>query len=160
MQIRKGETIVTAKKIPDRYQFAVVPHIFINGASGAIKFYKQAFDADELFRVSKPDGKIVHAEIKIGDSAIMVGDADGVFRDPRALSGVSVGLHLYTDDVDALFARALGAGARQIQPVQDMFYGDRMGMLEDPYGHVWVFLTHKEDVAPDEIKRRGEAMFT
>jgi PhnB protein len=150
---------VTAKPIPKRYQFSVIPHIFIDGASAAVSFYERAFGATEIFRVSRPDGKIVHAEIQIGESIIMVGDADGLFHDPRSLKGVSVGLHLYTEDVDALFARAVGAGAKAIEAVQDMFYGDRMGMLEDPFGHIWVFLTHKEDVAPEQIKLRGEALF-
>jgi len=150
---------MTAKPIPDRYQFAIIPHIFIKGASAAIAFYEQAFAAAEIFRVSKPDGQIIHAEIKMGASVIMVGDAEGLFHDPRSLKGVSVGLHLYTDDVDALLARAVGAGAKIIEPVQDMFYGDRMGMLEDPFGYIWVLLTHQEDMTPEAIKMHGEALF-
>lgn len=149
---------MTVTKIPDRYKFAIIPHIFIKGAAAAIDFYEQAFDAREIFRVSKPDGKIVHAEIKIGESVIMVGDAEGVFRAPQSLGGISVGLHVYVDSVDVLFARAVDAGAKIVEPIQDMFYGDRMGMLEDPFGHVWVLLTHNDDLAPEEIKKRGEAL--
>lgn len=150
---------MTEKKIPDRYQFAIIPHIFIKGASAAVAFYEKAFDAEEIFRVSKPNGLIVHGEIKIGESVIMVGDAEGLFHDPRSLGGISAGLHVYVDDVDALFARAVGAGAKEIEPVQDMFYGDRMGMLQDPFGHIWVLLTHNEDLVPEGIKKRGEALF-
>ena len=149
---------MTEKPIPDRYRFSVIPHIFIDGASKAIEFYKAAFGATEIFRVAKPDGKIVHAEIRIGRSVVMVGDAEGAFADPRSLGGVSVGLHVYVDDVDARFARAVSAGATAIQPVQGMFYGDRTGMLRDPFGHIWVLLTHNEDMAPEDIKRHGEAM--
>ena len=89
----------------------------------------------------------------------MVGDADAPFQDPQSQRGTTVGLHVYTDDVDALVARAIAAGAVAIGEIQNMFYGDRMGMLKDPFSHIWVFLTHQEDVEPDEIKRRGEALF-
>ena len=145
--------------IPDRYHRSVIPHVMIDGASEAIRFYEQAFGASEIFRVSQPDGRIVHAEIKVGDSVVMVGDMDEAFGDSRSLGGTSVGLHVYVEDVDARFARAVAAGAKELHLVQDMFYGDRMGMLEDPFGHVWVLLTHKEEMPPEEIKARGEAMF-
>ncbi|WP_219975809.1 VOC family protein [Rubrobacter xylanophilus] len=131
----------------------------IDGASEAIRFYEQAFGASEIFRVSQPDGKILHAEIKVGDSVVMLGDTDEAFGAPTSLGGTTVGLHVYVEDVDSCFARAVGAGARALQPVGDMFYGDRMGMLEDPFGHIWVLLTHKEELSPEEIKTRGEAMF-
>jgi PhnB protein len=149
---------MTEKWLPHRYIHSVIPHIMIKGASTAIEFYKRAFDAVEIFRIAKPDGKIIHAEITIGDSIIMVGDAEGIFHDPQSLGGSSVGLHIYIDKVDDYFAQAVHAGAEPLQPVQDMFYGDRMGILKDPFGHIWVLLTHKEDVTPEEIKRRGEAM--
>ena len=149
---------MTLKSIPDRYHYSVIPHIFIKGASAAIEFYKQAFGATEVFRISQPNGEIVHAEILIGGSIIMVGDADGVFSDPHSLSGSPVGLHVYVEDVDAQFIQAVSAGAKAIEPVKEMFYGDRMGMLEDPFGHIWVLLTHKENLSPEEIKNRGEAM--
>ena len=149
---------MSINSIPDRYRRSVIPHIMIDGASAAIEFYKQAFGATEVFRISQPDGQIVHAEILIGESVIMVGDGGGVFGNPHSLGGSAVGLHVYVEDVDARFAQAVSAGAKAIEPVQDMFYGDRMGMLEDPFGHIWVLLTHKEDLTPDEIKNRGEAM--
>jgi len=144
--------------IPARYRYSVIPHVMVDGASAAIEFYSEGFGATELFRVSSPDGRIVHAEITIGDSIVMVGDADDPFHDPRSLGGLSVGLHVYVDDVDAQVARAVQAGATLSEPVQDMFYGDRMGMVTDPFGHLWVLLTHEEDLPPAEIKRRGEAV--
>ena len=150
---------MTVKKIPDRYYQSVIPHIMIKEASAAIEFYRQAFGATEIFRISKPNGKIVHAEIQIEDSIIMVGDAESPFQDPKSLGGLTVGLHIYIEEVDARSAQAVSVGAKEIQPVQDMFYGDRMAMLEDPFGYIWVFLTHKEDLTPEEIKKRGEAMF-
>jgi len=146
------------ESIPDRYRYSVIPHVMVDGASAAIEFYSEGFGATELFRVSSPDGLIVHAEITIGGSLVMVGDADGPFQDPRSLGGLSVGLHVYVNDVDALVARAVAAGATLREPVQDMFYGDRMGMVTDPFGHLWVLLTHKEDLPPEEIQRRGEAL--
>ncbi len=150
---------MSLNSIPERYRQAVIPHIMVDGASAAIEFYKKAFGAAEVFRISQPNGQIVHAEILIGGSIIMVGDGGGVFGTPHSLGGTPIGLHMYIEDVDALFAQATGAGAKMIEPVQDMSYGDRMGILEDPFGHVWVLLTHKEDLSPEEIKRRGEAMF-
>jgi PhnB protein len=149
---------VRLKQIPDRYYHSVIPHIFVNGASAAIEFYKQALGATEIFRISQPNGQIVHAEIKIGDSIIMLGDAEGIFCAPQSIGGSTVGLHVYIDNLDAQFTQAVNVGAKEIQPVQDMFYGDRMAMLEDPFGHIWVLLTHQEDLTLEEIKRRGEAM--
>lgn len=146
--------------IPARYRFGVIPHVFVKGASEAIVFYEKAFGATEIFRVVKPNGQVVHAEVSVGGCLFMVGDADEPFHDPQSLHGTSVGLHVYTDDVHALLARAVTAGAVAIGSTQDMFYGDRMGMLQDPFGHVWVFLTHQVDVGSEEIKRRGEALFT
>ena len=143
---------------PERYRSTVIAHVMVAGASDAIDFYGKAFGADELFRISHPDGRILHAEIAIEGSVIMLGDPETPFDDPTSVGTTTVGLHVYVDDVDTLFARAVDAGATPIQPVQDMFYGDRVGMLRDPFGHIWVLLTHQEDMAPDEIKRRGEAM--
>lgn len=149
---------MSVNSMPERYRHSVVPHIMINGASAAMEFYKHTFGAIEIFRISQPNGQIFHAEIRIGDSINMLGDADGAFHDPHSLGGSPVGLHVYVEDVDTQFAQAVGAGAKAIQPVQDMFYGDRMGMLEDPFGHIWVLLTHNEELSPKEIKERGEAM--
>lgn len=151
---------MTVKPIPDGYH-SVTPYLMIKGASEAIEFYKRAFGATELFRLAAPGGQIGHAEIKIGDSLIMLADPceEGAFRNPQSLGGSSVGLHVYVADVDAQFAQAIKAGAKAVKPVQDQFYGDRSGTLEDPFGHIWFLATHKEDIAPDEINRRAEALF-
>lgn len=150
---------MSVETIPDRYRYSVVPHVMVDGASDAIAFYERAFGAAELFRIASPDGTVIHAEITIGESLLMVGDAGGPFGAPDSLGGSSVGLHVYVEDVDALFAQALKAGAEEIQPAQDMFYGDRTAMLKDPYGHVWVLITHLEDLTPDEIVERAQKMF-
>lgn len=151
---------MTVKPIPDGYH-SVTPYLMIKGASEAIEFYKRAFDAVEIFRLSRPNGQIGHAEIKIGDSSIMLADPceQGAFRSPQSLGGSSVALHLYVEDSDVQFAQAIRAGAKEIKPVQDQFYGDRTGTLEDPFGHIWLLATHKEDIAPEEINRRAEALF-
>ena len=151
---------MTVKAIPDGYH-SVTPYLSIRGASQAIEFYQRAFNATELFRLVAPSGEIGHAEIRIGDSAIMLADPceEGAFRHPQSLGGSSVGLHLYVEDVDALFAQAVAAGAKTIRAVQDQFYGDRTGTLEDPFGHVWFLATHKEELTPEEINQRAEALF-
>lgn len=151
---------MTIKTIPDGYH-SVTPYLSIKGAAEAIDFYKRAFSATELFRLVAPSGEIGHAEIKIGDSPIMLADPceEGAFRNPQSLGGSSVGLHVYVEDVDALFVQAVDAGAKAVRPVQDQFYGDRTGTLEDPFGHVWFLATHKEELTPEEINRRAEALF-
>jgi PhnB protein len=151
---------MTVKAIPDAYH-NVTPYLSIAGAAKAIDFYKQAFGAIELFRMTTPTGQIGHAEIKIGDSPLMLADPceQGGFRDPKSLGGSSIGLHLYVDDVDAMFAKAVAAGAIVVKPVEDQFYGDRNGTIEDPFGHVWFLATHKEDLTPEEIARRAEELF-
>jgi PhnB protein len=146
------------QRIPERYHHAVIPHVMIDGASAAIEFYERAFGATELFRIARPDGRILHAELRIGSSVVMLGDADAPFRAPGALGASTVGLHVYVDDADQRITQAVDAGATLLQPVQDMFYGDRVGILEDPFGHVWVFLTHQEDLTTEQIKQRGEAL--
>jgi PhnB protein len=151
---------MTIKNIPDGYH-SVTPYLSIKGAAQAIEFYKRAFSATELFRLVAPSGEIGHAEIKIGDSPIMLADPceEGPFRNPQSLGGSSVGLHVYVEDVDTLFVQAVDAGAKAVRPLQDQFYGDRTGTVEDPFGHVWFLATHKEDLAPEEINRRAEALF-
>jgi PhnB protein len=144
--------------IPHRYHHAVIPHIMIDGAAEAIDFYKVAFGAEELMRIAHPDGRILHAEIRVHDSTLMLGDAEGEFRSPRTAGGTTAGLHVYVEDVDGLYHRAVAAGAESLQPPADMFYGDRTAMLRDPFGHVWVLLTHLEDLPVDEIVRRGDAL--
>ena len=151
---------MTIKPIPDGYH-SVTPYLSIQDAATAIEFYKRAFGATESFRLVAPSGEIGHAEIKIGDSPIMLADPceEGTFRNPQALGGSSVGLHVYVEDVDALFARAIHAGAKTVRPVQDQFYGDRTGTLADPFGHVWFIATHKEELTPEEITKRAAALY-
>lgn len=149
---------MTDKKIPIRYKNSVIAHIMIKGASAAIDFYREAFNAKEIFRIARPDGSIIHAEISIEDAIIMLGDAEEPFQDPRKLKGTTVGLHVYVEDVDALLLQAVKFGAIVIQNVTDMFYGDRMAMLKDPFGHIWVLLTHQIDMTPEEIKHNGEKL--
>lgn len=150
---------MAAKAIPDGYHSAT-PYLIVKGAADAIEFYKRAFGAVELLRVPNPEGKVAHAEIRIGDSVIMLADEhhEGGYRSPRSLGGSPVSIMLYLEDVDAVFARALKAGARAQREVANQFYGDRSGTLEDPFGHVWTIATHVEDVSPEELDRRMAAM--
>jgi PhnB protein len=148
------------KPIPDGYH-TVTPYLIINGAAKAIEFYKQAFGAVELFRMPMPEGRVGHAEIRIGDSPIMLADEfpQMGIRGPDALGGTPVSIMLYVEDVDAMVPRAEAAGARITRPLQDQFYGDRSCTMIDPFGHQWTIATHKEDVPPEELNRRAaEAM--
>ena len=144
-----------AKPIPEGYH-SVTPYLIIKGATEAIDFYKKAFGATELFRMPAPEGKIGHAEIKIGDSPIMLADEfpEMGYKSPQTLGGSPVSLMIYVADVDTLFKQAIAAGGKEQRPVKDQFYGDRSGTLEDPFGHVWHVATHKEDVSPEEMVRR------
>jgi PhnB protein len=144
------------KPVPDGYH-TITPYLSIKGAAAAIEFYKKAFDAKEVMRMAQPDGRVGHAELQLGDSRVMLADEfpDMDFRGPQALGGSPVHLHMYVDDVDAVVARAVGAGAKVVRPVQDQFYGDRLGTVSDPFGHVWHVSTHKEDLTPEEIGRRA-----
>ncbi|WP_406004817.1 VOC family protein [Streptomyces sp. NBC_00637] len=151
-------------EIPDRYRYAVIPHIMVDDAAAAIDFYRRAFGAREEFRVDAPGGGILHAEITIGRSVLMLGDAGveeagtGSFAAPASLGGgTSVTLHVFVPDVDSLAKRAEAAGAEVLQPPTDMFHGDRTVILKDPSGHLWVFLTHVEDVSEEELRRRLSA---
>jgi PhnB protein len=149
----------TVRPIPEGYE-QVTPYLSINGAARAIEFYQQAFGATEVLRLAMPDGRIGHAEIRIGRAPLMLADEfpEMGFRAPRTLGGSPVLIHLYVEDVDALAARAVAAGATVKRPVQDQFYGDRSVTLEDPFGHVWSFATHKEDVSPEELRTRHAAL--
>jgi PhnB protein len=133
--------------------------LIIGAAAAAIDFYKKAFGATELFRFPMPDGKIGHAEIKIGDSPIMLADEfpEMGHKGPKSLGGSPVSLMIYVEDVDTVFNRAVDAGATVKEAVQDKFYGDRIGTLTDPFGHVWHVSTHKEDVSVEEMERRAKA---
>lgn len=146
------------KAIPEGYHTAT-PYLIVKDASRAIDFYKKAFGATELVRMPGPGGKIGHAEIKIGDSPIMLADeVQGMgFRSPESLGGSPIGILLYVEDVDAVFSEAVAAGAKVQRPVADQFYGDRTGGVTDPFGHVWYIATHKEDVSSEEMKKRAAA---
>jgi PhnB protein len=146
------------KPIPEGYH-SVTPYLCINGAARAIEYYKKAFGATELFRMEH-DGKIGHAEIKIGDSPIMLADEfpEMGFVSPLTLGGSPMGIMIYVPDVDTVFKQAIDAGGTEKKALQDQFYGDRSGTLTDPFGHVWTVATHKEDVAPEEIEKRLAAM--
>jgi PhnB protein len=153
--------VATATKpVPEGYHSAT-PYLIVKGAAEAIDFYQRAFGATELLRMADQKGAIAHAEIKIGDSVIMLADENPNvgYRGPRSLGGSTVSILLYVADVDDTFARALEAGARAQRPVANQFYGDRSGTLEDPFGHFWTISTHVEDVAPEEMKRRVAAAF-
>ena len=149
---------MTAKPIPEGYH-SVTPYLIVRGGVDAIDFYKKAFGAVELFRLPSPDGKVGHAEIKIGDSPIMLADEypDMGYHGPQSIGGSPVSLMIYVEDVDAVFARAVEAGAEIKEALQDKFYGDRMGTVTDPFGHVWHLATHKEDVPMEEMERRAKA---
>jgi PhnB protein len=148
------------KYIPEGYHTAT-PYLIVNGGARAIEFYKQAFDATEVVRMDAPGGKVGHAEIKIGDSHIMLADEypEMDARSPQAIGGTPVGLMLYLQDCDSVVAKAVSLGAKVVKPVQDQFYGDRSGTILDPFGHKWTVATHKEDVSPEEMQKRAAALF-
>jgi len=147
------------KATPEGYHTAT-PYLIIQGAAAALDFYKKVLGATEMVRMAQPDGKIGHAEVRIGDSVVMLADeaTEMGYRSPKSLGGSPVSLLLYFEDVDAVVARAVAAGAKLTQPVRDQFYGDRNGTIEDPFGHVWIIATHTEDISPEEMKRRMAAM--
>ena len=150
-----------AKPIPDGYH-TVTPYLIVKDGARAIEFYKNAFGAKEIFRMGGPDGKIGHAELQIGDSRIMLGSESPQMgsRSPETLNGTPVSIFLYLNDVDAAFKQAVSAGAKQQQPPQDMFWGDRYGKVTDPFGHEWQLATHKEDLTPEEVGKRAKAAMT
>jgi PhnB protein len=143
--------------VPQGYH-TVTPYLIVKGAAAAIEFYQKVFNAMELMRMPGPDGKVMHAEIKIGDSPVMLADEfpEMGFVGPQPALGSSVSILLYVEDVDRCFAHALAAGAKELKPVKDQFYGDRSGTLADPFGHIWTIATHVEDVDPQEMQRRME----
>ena len=153
------KTKPTVKPIPDGYH-SLTPYIYVRGGIKAIEFYKKAFGAEELFRMEGPPGKIGHAEIRIGDSALMLADEMEEWgnRSPLTLGGNGSSLMIYVKDVDTAFKRAVDAGAKVKRALKDQFYGDRSGTNEDPYGHHWTLATHNQDVSPDELDRRAKHM--
>jgi PhnB protein len=146
-----------AKAIPEGYH-SVTPYLILSGASDAIAFYKRALGAEEVLRMEDPGGKVHHAEIKIGDSRIMLADEHPELQalSPKTVGGSPVSIHLYVEDVDAAVSRAVAAGAKLVRPVADQFYGDRVGGVEDPFGYRWFIATRKEDLSIEEMRRRAE----
>jgi len=151
---------MSIKAIPPGHH-TVTPYLAIKNAASALEFYKNAFGATESYKLMLPDGRLGHAEIRLGDSVIMLADEFLEYggKAPQALGGSPVSIHLYVEDVDAFFKKALAAGAKERKPVMDQFYGDRSGELENPFGHLWWVATHKEDIAPEEMQKRVQAMF-
>ena len=145
--------------IPAGYA-GVTPYLIVRNATRALDFYRKAFGAVEIMRFPTPDGKIAHAEMKIGDGVFMLADEspEQGHKSPEALGGTPVSMMFYVKEVDAVFGRAVAAGAVARQPVKDQFYGDRSGTLADPFGHTWTIATHVEDVSPEEMKRRMSSM--
>jgi len=137
----------------------VTPSIVVAGAAKAIDFYKKALGAEEIMRFAGPDGKIMHAEIRIGDSVIMLGDEmpDQGAKGPKAYGGTSVSFFVYGENVDAAWKRAVDAGAKPVMPLADQFWGDRTGCIEDPFGHNWWLAQHIQDLTPEEIQKGSEA---
>ncbi len=149
-----------AKKAVPEGHHTVTPQLTMNDAAQAIEWYKKALGAQEVTRAEGPDGKIMHAEIRIGDSLIMLNDAMGGSRGPKAMGGSPASLWVYVDDCDALFNRAVGAGAHvapgPMGQITDQFWGDRTGTFTDPQGYRWTIATHKEDLTPEEMKQRTD----
>jgi uncharacterized glyoxalase superfamily protein PhnB len=151
-----------SKSIPEGFN-TLTPHLVVKGASKAIDFYKKAFGAEEIRRVSGPDGKsIMHAELKIGNSRLMLVDEfpEMNARGPESIGGTPVTIHMFVEDAEAVFNRAVDAGALVRMPLADMFWGDRYGVLADPFGHLWSIATHKEDLTPEEIGKRMKSSFS
>ena len=150
------------KPIPDGYH-TLTPHLVVKDASNAIEFYKKAFGAKEIRRVPGPDGKsLIHAELQVGDSRLLLVDEfpEMNCRGPKSIGGSPVTIHMFVDDVDAAFDKAVEAGAEVTMPLADMFWGDRYGILTDPFGHSWSIATHQEDVTPEEIGKRAQGAFS
>ena len=149
---------VQVNPIPEGYH-TVTPYLILQDAASALEFYKEAFGAVEIVRMATPDGKVGHAEIKIGDSMLMLGEEtlEMGYRGIQSYGGSPINIMLYVEDCDALFNQAVAAGAEVKQPMKDQFYGDRSGMIADPFGFQWHLSTHKEDVTPEDMKKRMEA---
>ncbi len=149
---------MSVKPIPDGYH-SITPYLMVDGAAKAIEYYKTVFGATERLRMPGPDGKVMHAELQIGDSVIMLADECPEMggHGPLSIGGTPVSIMLYVEDVDAVFARAVAAGATPTHPVDDKFYGDRSGGFKDPFGHSWHVATHKEDVPPEQVHERMQA---
>jgi PhnB protein len=164
--VLKKERPVKKRRLQRKHKVSPIPagyhtvtaYLACGDAARAIEFYKKAFGAKEILRMPGPDGRIGHAELKIGDSRVMLTDEyrEMDFLSPLTRGGTTVHMHLYVRGVDKLVERALAAGAKLLHPVQDKFYGDRMGTVRDPFGHVWHIATHTEDLSMRELRKRGE----
>jgi len=152
-------TASAVKPVPEGYH-TVTPYLIVNGAARALDFYRKAFGAKEQVRMPGPDGKVMHAEIQIGDSKVMLADEFPQMgaKSPQSIGGTPVGICLYVARVDAVYEQAIAAGAKVERPLKDQFYGDRSGTVIDPFGHKWTIATHIEDVSPDEMQKRMAAM--
>jgi PhnB protein len=146
-----------ARPVPEGYH-TITPYLCCRNATDAIEFYKRALGASELFAMKQPDGRIGHAELQVGTSRVMLADEfpEMGFRSPESIGGSPVHLHVYVEEVDAAFDRAVQAGGEVLRPLKDQFYGDRSGSVKDPFGHVWHLSTHKEDLSPEEIAQRAK----
>jgi PhnB protein len=151
--------MASVKPIPDGFH-SVTPYLFVRTAPLAIDFYKKVFGAAELVRMPGPNGRIMHAELRIGDSIVMLADENPQtgMMSPQTVGGFSAGLHVYVENVDAVVQKAVESGAKPLRPIKDQFYGDRSGSVLDPFGHMWSVATHIEDVSPEEMKKRMSAM--
>lgn len=149
---------MAVKPIPDGYH-SITPYLIVDGGARALEFYQKAFGAEEKFRMPGPDGKIGHAEMRLGSSMFMLADENPNLgaRSPKSVGGTPITLMVYVDDVDKVFARAVAAGAKVERPLANQFYGDRTGGVTDPFGHKWYLATHVEDVPPEEMDRRMKA---
>jgi PhnB protein len=151
----------TVKAIPEGHH-TITPYLVVKNGAQAIEFYKKAFGAEELFRMNGPDGKSIgHAQLKMGDSLFMLADEFPQMNSlsPESIGGSPVSMYVYVEDVDAVFNQAVSAGATVLNPVMDMFYGDRWGYIRDPFGHLWSIATHKKDLTADELKKAAEIAF-
>ena len=146
------------KYIPQGYH-TITPNLICKDAAKAIDFYKTAFGAQEVMRMPGPDGKVMHAELKFGDSTFMLGEemSEMGFKSPKSYNGTGSSFYCYVENVDAAWKKALGAGGKEVMPLDTMFWGDRTGRLEDPFGHHWVLAQHVKDVTPEEMKKAGDA---
>ena len=149
------------KKIPDGYH-SITPTLIVKNGDAAIEFYKKGLGAEERRRMKGPDGRVAHAELKLGDSVFMLSDEypEMNCHSPKSIGGSPVSMYVYVEDVDSLFDKAVSAGAKALDPVKDQFWGDRHGRLEDPFGHVWSIATHKKDLSEEEMKSAAEAAFS
>ena len=150
-----------AQAIPKGYH-TVTPSLCVAGADRAIDFYKRALGAEEIMRFPAPDGKIMHAEIRIGDSVVMLGDEmpEQGAKSPKSYGGTPVGFFIYKENVDAAWKQAVDAGAKAVVPLADQFWGDRTGCVEDPFGHRWWLAQHIQDLSPDELRQKAEEFFS